>query len=72
MFRTRTKDAATTPDTTVQETTAPDVYPTEQPSGFGSNSLHATDASCARCNRALKENDEARRRADGSYVHLCC
>jgi hypothetical protein len=65
MFRTRARDAAPV------EPVAPDVYPTED-NGFGSHALHATDASCARCNRALTENDEARRRADGSYVHLCC
>ena len=65
MFRTRTKDAPAVEDI------SPDVYPTEE-SGFGSHALHAADAKCARCNRELKANDEARRRADGSYVHLCC
>jgi hypothetical protein len=65
MFRTRTKASPAVEDP------APDVYPTED-AGFGSHSLRATDAKCVRCNRELKENDEARRRADGSYVHLCC
>jgi len=69
MFRTRAKEAAPVEDAT------PDVYPTEgttEDSGFGSHALHAADAKCARCNRALTANDEARRRADGSYVHLSC
>lgn len=65
MFRTRTKEAPAVEDT------AADVYPTED-TGFGSHSLRATDAKCVRCNRDLKETDEARRKADGSYVHLCC
>ena len=68
MFRTRAKEAPAVEDT------AADVYPTEtaEETGFGSHALHATDAKCARCNRELTENDEARRKADGSYVHLCC
>ena len=69
MFRTRTKNEAP-----AVEDSAPDVYPTEgaEDGGYGSHALHAEDARCARCNRQLKETDEARRRADGSYVHLCC
>ena len=65
MFRTRTKEAPAVEDT------AAGAYPTEE-AGFGSHALHATDAKCVRCNRDLTENDEARRKADGSYVHLCC
>jgi hypothetical protein len=65
MFRSRTKEAPAVEDT------AADVYPTED-TGFGSHALHAADAKCARCNRDLKETDEARRKADGTYVHLCC
>jgi hypothetical protein len=65
MFRTRAKAAAAVEDA------APDVYPTED-AGFGSHALHQADTTCARCNRPLKENDEARRRAGGDYVHLCC
>ena len=66
MFRTRTKRSVAVEDP------APDVYPAEE-SGFGSHSLHAAaDASCVRCNRPLTETDEVRRKADGSYVHLCC
>jgi len=69
MFRTRTKK-----DAPSVEDSAPDVYPTEGAgeTGYGSHALHATDSSCARCNRPLKETDEARRKADGTYVHLCC
>ena len=65
MFRTRSKD------TPAVEDTAADVYPTDE-SGFGSHALHAADAKCARCSLELKETDEARRKSDGSYVHLCC
>jgi hypothetical protein len=65
MFRTRAKDAAAVEDA------AADAYPADG-AGFGSHALHAVDATCARCNKALTENDEARRKADGSYVHLCC
>jgi hypothetical protein len=65
MFRTRSKEVPAVEDT------SPDVYPAED-SGFGSHSLRAADANCVRCNRALTADDEARRRADGSYVHLCC
>lgn len=70
MFRTRSKDAPA-----VQDTTAPEVYPAEatpEDNGFGSHSLHVSDATCGRCNRAIKDSDETRRKADGSYVHLCC
>jgi hypothetical protein len=66
MFRTRSKAAPAVP-----ETTAPDVYPAEDP-GFGSHALHVSDATCGRCNREIKDTDETRRKADGSYVHLCC
>jgi hypothetical protein len=65
MFRNRTKE------TPAVEDAAADVYPTED-SGFGSHALHHADATCARCNRPLTENDEARRKANGDYVHLCC
>ena len=71
MFRTRTKDPAETPVAPAVEDATPDVYPTED-TGFSSHALHAADAKCVRCNRGLGANDEARRRADGSYVHLCC
>jgi len=65
MFRTRTKNAPTVEDA------APDVYPSEE-TGYGSHAMHVADKTCARCNRAITENDEARRKADGNYVHLCC
>ncbi|HET6818703.1 MAG TPA: hypothetical protein VFH66_15855 [Mycobacteriales bacterium] len=65
MFRTRTKAAPAVEDS------AADVYPSDD-GGYNSHALRAADARCVRCNRALTANDEARRKADGSYVHLCC
>ena len=65
MFRSRAKAVPAVEDA------AADVYPVED-AGFGSHSLHAVDAKCVRCDKDLRPNDEARRKADGSYVHLCC
>jgi hypothetical protein len=66
MLRHRTKNSAPVDDS------APDVYPVDGDNGVDAHSLHVTDATCVRCNRAIGENDETRRKADGNYVHLCC
>lgn len=56
------------------DTVAPDVYPTEyaaEDAGID-HGLHVTDEICARCGRAIKASDEARRTATGNCVHLSC
>ena len=65
MIRTRSKKA--------QETTAPDVYPTEQAAdAIDDHGLHVENESCARCGREIRPTDEARRTATGGCVHLSC
>jgi hypothetical protein len=66
MIRTRAKKAQ-------QETTAPDVYPTEAvPEQTADHGLHVADATCIRCDREIRPNDEVRRTAKGDCVHLSC
>ena len=58
------------------DTVAPDVYPAqslpEDQSAADDHGLHVSDETCARCGRAIKPSDEARRTAAGDCVHLAC
>ena len=65
MIRTRAKKAQ------AQETTAPDVYPTESAEN-NDHGLHVADQSCALCGREIKPSDEARKTLKGDCVHISC
>ena len=64
MIRTRAKKVQ-------QDTIAPDVYPTES-EPEADHGLHVTDATCIRCNGAIRPNDEVRKTLKGDCVHLSC
>ena len=67
MIRTRSKKAQ------AQETTAPDVYPTEAAAEEHSDhGLHVSDQACALCGRDIKPTDEARKTLKGECVHISC
>jgi len=52
---------------------APDVYPTETAvEEEADHGLHVVDATCIRCNGAIRPNDEVRKTLKGDCVHLSC
>lgn len=52
---------------------APEVYPTEpSEEELEDHALHVANEPCARCGRAIRPVDEARRTATGAVVHMSC
>jgi hypothetical protein len=47
----------------------PDEFTAES---YDDNEAHAPDQVCARCGNLIQGGDEARRRADGNWVHEVC
>ena len=56
-----------------QETTAPEVYPTDAAAEeLHDHGLHLENQTCARCGREIMPTDDARKTAKGDCVHLSC
>jgi hypothetical protein len=44
----------------------------EDPSAYEDNEEHAAGRVCARCGQVMNAREEARRQADGQWVHEVC
>ena len=56
-----------------QDTTAPEVYPTEPgEEQLADHGMHVQGETCARCGREMRPTDDARRTAKGDIVHMSC